>query len=147
LTAKRWDDGHEASVRRVVEGLEPLGYQVSFGTKGGAAWVPQHRERVFIVGSRDDVGFDLDDLELPRPATGPRLNSILHQHEDAEPDGRYTVARSTAHPRYTLSDLFGDIFKTTLKITEHVVTASGSACLAMKTSPGRFPPATSKTAR
>ena len=52
-------------------------------------WVPQRRERVFIVGFREDTDFDLDALELPSAEDGPKLGSILDRHEDVDP--KYTL--------------------------------------------------------
>ncbi len=64
-----------------------LGYHVQFRVISSAPWVPQKRERVFIVGFRDPTSFDLNGLELP--SDSPRLGSILQRHEDVEP--KYTL--------------------------------------------------------
>ena len=50
---------------------EELGYHVSVRVIDAGRFVPQHRERIFIVGFRDSTGFTLDDLPLPSPADGP----------------------------------------------------------------------------
>ncbi len=34
-----------------------LGYHVFVKVIDGKRWTPQHRERIYIVGFRDDVGF------------------------------------------------------------------------------------------
>ena len=60
-----------------------LGYNVSFRVLDAKGFVPQHRERIFIVGFRDNKGFDLDTLALPPTVEGPTLKSILHP-EDGE---------------------------------------------------------------
>ena len=44
---------------------EDLGYHVYWNIVDGKAWTPQHRERIYIVGFRDDVDFDWVDLEVP----------------------------------------------------------------------------------
>lgn len=44
---------------------EDLGYHVHWRIVDGKAWTPQHRERIYIVGFRDDVDFDWADLEVP----------------------------------------------------------------------------------
>lgn len=44
---------------------EDLGYHVYWRIVDGKAWTPQHRERIYIVGFRDDVDFDWADLEVP----------------------------------------------------------------------------------
>lgn len=63
-------------IRNVLE--NELGYKVSFKVIDAQRWVPQHRERVFIVGFREDVGFEWPD-ESKWPAPGSvRLGRILH---------------------------------------------------------------------
>lgn len=85
---------------------EDLGYHVQHRIIDAKGYVPQHRERVFIVGFRDPTDFRLETLEVPVAEEGPRLRSILHPEdgsEDEEPP--YTVgpdARVAA--KYTLSD-------------------------------------------
>ena len=85
---------------------DELGYHVSTRVIDARSFLPQHRERVFIAGFREDTGFDLDDLTIPDPGNGPRLDSILHPEdgsEDAEPP--YTVGPlATVAEKYTLSD-------------------------------------------
>jgi DNA (cytosine-5)-methyltransferase 1 len=85
---------------------EELGYTVDHRVIDARAFVPQHRERVFIAGFRDDVGFSFDDLELPDPAGWPRLGSVLHS-ADEEPEAPYTEpagdGRARVSRRYTLT--------------------------------------------
>ena len=52
-------------------------------------WVPQKRERIFIVGFRDDTDFDLDKIKLPAKTSGPKLGSILDDHDAVDP--KYTL--------------------------------------------------------
>lgn len=70
--------------------VEELGYHVSWRVLNAKSWVPQHRERVFIVGFRDDVGFDLNTMAVEDPATGPKLSEILQGHNDPV-DQKYTL--------------------------------------------------------
>lgn len=73
----------------IRESLESIGYQVFAEILDAAAWVPQHRERVFIVGFDTKV-FGIDPpFHFPRPPTGsrPRLRDIL----DPTPHVRYTL--------------------------------------------------------
>jgi DNA (cytosine-5)-methyltransferase 1 len=64
--------------------------------------VPQHRERIFIVGTRDDVGFNLGNISVPEQQFGPRMEAILHTNwENSE--GDYVVAKGKVNPKYTLS--------------------------------------------
>ena len=62
---------------------EDLGYTVHHKIIDAKAWLPQHRERIFLVGFRDPVPF-----EFPvAPRTGPRLASIL----ESNPPDKYTL--------------------------------------------------------
>jgi DNA (cytosine-5)-methyltransferase 1 len=92
--------------RVIRETLSRLGYHFDWRVIDAKGWVPQHRERIFIVGFRDDTGFSFDDFEVAEPATGPRLNSILHPEdgsEEAEPP--YTEGSAArVSSRYMLSD-------------------------------------------
>jgi DNA (cytosine-5)-methyltransferase 1 len=85
---------------------EELGYQVSARVIDGRSFVPQHRERIFIVGFREANGFTLDDLVLPDPSAGPRLRSILHPEDGSEEaEAPYTLgARGKVADRYTLTE-------------------------------------------
>lgn len=66
-----------------------LGYHVQARVISSAPWVPQKRERIFIVGFRDKTDFDLNALELPPAESGPKLRAILERHEDVDP--KYTL--------------------------------------------------------
>lgn len=83
---------------------EELGYTVEARVIDAQHFVPQHRERIIIVGFREDTGFSFDDLCLPE--TGPRLGSILHPENGSEPaDGVFTTgAKGKVQPKYTLTD-------------------------------------------
>lgn len=85
---------------------EDLGYQVHVRTIDARSFVPQHRERIFLVGFRDPNDFDFDDLMLPDPALGPRLSSVLHPQDGSEEEDDHFISgpRGKVDPRYTLSD-------------------------------------------
>ncbi len=68
---------------------EGLGYTVDWKVIDAKAFVPQHRERTFIVGTRKDTGFRFKDIPIPDPAKGPKMKSILHP--DSEVDSKYTL--------------------------------------------------------
>ena len=74
---------------------DELGYHVTTRVIDARSFLPQHRERVFIAGFRQDTGFALGDLELPDPADGPRLATVLHPEDGSE----------VAEPPYTQGDL------------------------------------------
>jgi len=85
---------------------EELDYNVKFKVIDGRAWVPQHRERIYIVGFRNDVGFSFDNLILPDPKSGPTLRTILHPQDGSElAEEPYTTGdHARVSPKYTLSD-------------------------------------------
>ncbi|MBR3431339.1 MAG: DNA (cytosine-5-)-methyltransferase [Clostridia bacterium] len=81
--------------RVITESLEELDYQVFWKILDGQFYVPQHRERILIIGfdrkrfGRDiDFAFDLTPVE-PKPV----MNDILEDDVD---------------PKYTLSDKLWD---------------------------------------
>jgi DNA (cytosine-5)-methyltransferase 1 len=71
-----------------------------------AAFVPQHRERVFIAGFREDCGFDWARLALPPKSAYPKLSAILHRPDEAS-QAHFTASRkgrTYVTDKYTLSD-------------------------------------------
>jgi DNA (cytosine-5)-methyltransferase 1 len=66
-----------------------LRYKVQRRVINSEPWVPQKRERIFIIGFREATDFDFDSLAVPAPATGPRLDSILEPHDEVDP--KYTL--------------------------------------------------------
>ena len=61
-----------------------LGYTVHHKIIDAKPWLPQHRERIFLVGFREPVPFQ---FPVP-PNTGPRLATILEPH----PPEKYTLS-------------------------------------------------------
>lgn len=95
------------TMRVILRTLEDkLGYHVTTRLIDARSFLPQHRERIFIAGFRRNTGLSLDDLELPDPADGPKLATVLHPEdgtEEAEPP--YTQGELAAvSAKYTLSD-------------------------------------------
>lgn len=91
------------TIRSVL--VDELNYQVFWKVIDARAFVPQHRERIFIVGFREETAFSWDALALPEPAFGPRLKSILHpQDGDELPESPYTDAKGRVASKYTLTD-------------------------------------------
>jgi DNA (cytosine-5)-methyltransferase 1 len=88
-------------IRQTLE--EELGYRVSWRVIDAAHFVPQHRERILIVGFREDCGLDLGDLRLP--VAGMKLRSVLHPEDGCEAaEEPYTLTpRGTVNPKYTLT--------------------------------------------
>lgn len=83
-----------------------LGYQVHWKVIDAKSFVPQHRERIFIVGFREENDFDFDSLVLPDKLNGPKLRSILHPEDGSElPEGHFTTGiKASVSARYTLTD-------------------------------------------
>lgn len=76
----------------ILRTLDDLGYHVPAPRVVDAAgFVPQHRERIFIIGVDRELGikFDPDDAVIPSPGSGPRLQEILEPASDV--DSKYTL--------------------------------------------------------
>lgn len=95
------DRGHTFRVIYDVLTRE-LGYHVDKRVLDAKSWAPQHRERIFIVGFKDDVGFSFDGMQVPDPLKGPKLSTVLHVAGDLAEKG-YTRDDGTADEKYTLS--------------------------------------------
>lgn len=67
---------------------EDLGYHVHWKVIDGKQWTPQHRERIYIVGFKDNLPFDWEDLEAPGQGGG--VFADVQEHD--------------VDPKYTLSD-------------------------------------------
>ncbi|MFN5676834.1 MAG: DNA (cytosine-5-)-methyltransferase [Roseiflexaceae bacterium] len=84
---------------------EELGYHVHYRVIDGQHFVPQHRERIYIVGFRDDNDFTLDTLNL---TSHPKrfLGDILHTEDGSETSEEpYTVGLDAkVAAKYTLTD-------------------------------------------
>jgi len=103
---KSHDNGRTLEViLRTLE--EELGYRVSTRVVDGRHWVPQHRERILIVGFDPQQvdrkrPFDFDRVSIP--PTGPVLESILHRDNES-PEAPFTLGTPTrVNPKYVLSD-------------------------------------------
>lgn len=88
-------------IRQVLE--DELGYHVHFKVIDGKHFVPQHRERILIVGFKDKTDFTWDDLALP--PEGPRISSILHPEDGSEKAEKHFTSGdlATVNPRYVLT--------------------------------------------
>ena len=94
-------------IRRTL--TEVLGYHIHYRVIDGAHFVPQHRERILIVGFREPVAFDFDALPLP-PKGQYKLKDILHRTDGSEPELPWDEGRFFDHKKkkvqdkYTLTD-------------------------------------------
>lgn len=100
------DKGRTFTVIREVLTKE-LGYDIDFKVVDARSWVPQHRERIFIVGFRRElnVGFSFGDFSPPDPKQGPKLGMILHPEDGSEnAEAPFTAAGGKVADKYTLTD-------------------------------------------
>lgn len=91
--------------RVIIETLrDELGYDVHYKVIDGQHFVPQHRERIIIVGFRSKTNFSWNDLCLPD--TQLKLDSILHPEDGSErAEAPYTIGPlAKVHNKYVLSD-------------------------------------------
>ena len=73
-----------ATIMHVLE--VELGYKVQYKVISSEPWVPQKRQRIFIVGFREETSFDFSKLEVP-DGRMPVLGDILEK--DVDP--KYTL--------------------------------------------------------
>ena len=84
-----------------------LGYEVHWKVVDGQHFVPQHRERIYIVGCRSKTDFTWDDLKYPDHQ--PVLADILHKTDGTEPylpwDGEkyFDFEHNKVQDKYTLT--------------------------------------------
>jgi len=91
--------------RVIKETLEKeLNYKIKTKIIDGRNWVPQHRERIFIVGFKEDVGFNFDDFKFPPIETRPVLSSILHKIDGTEEDELPYFIDGKVNEKYTLTE-------------------------------------------
>lgn len=93
-----------AVIRQTLE--EKLGYRIAWKVLDAKAVLPQHRERIFIVGLHPDLdaSFDFESVVLPDRDSGPRLRTVLHPEDGSEESGPYTDEEGRVLPKYVLSD-------------------------------------------
>lgn len=106
--------GHDGgNTYRVIEGsFTELGYAIRSCVIDSKPWVPQHRERIFMFGMREDIdapGFHGATLKQgvlkSAPLLGPNLAEILHPEDGSEAaEFPFTVGKfARVHERYTLT--------------------------------------------
>lgn len=85
--------------------VNELGYHVQWRVIDAKHFVPQHRERIIIVGFRERTDFNFDSIPLPPPTK--KLKDILHSEDGKEKDfdnGRYLDSKGKVHEKYILSE-------------------------------------------
>lgn len=88
----------------IMHTLQQLGYELHYKVIDGQHFVPQHRERIFIVGFRHKTEFSWDNLQLPTKGA-LKLSTILHPQDGSEKmEEPYTQGnKATVNSKYTLS--------------------------------------------
>ena len=71
----------------ILKTLDDLGYDIKWKVISSEPWVPQKRERIFIVGHREQNDFSFDKMKVPKKH--PKLGSIL----EGEVDPKYYLTR------------------------------------------------------
>ena len=69
--------------------LNELGYSVNFRVLDGKHYVPQHRERIIIVGFDREVFKGNENFEFPEL---PKPKKIIREILEDEPDSKYTLS-------------------------------------------------------
>lgn len=89
----------------IMGALKELKYSVKAKVIDAQHFVPQHRQRIVIVGFKEDTGFTFEDLQL-KPKGNIKLRSILHPQNGTEvSETPYTEGPdATVNPKYTLTD-------------------------------------------
>jgi len=92
---------------RVIQDVlkNELGYTIFPKVADAKGFVPQHRERIYIVGFREEVDFSWEDFKAPDPCA-TTLKDILHpQSGNEKPEEPYTEGKKAkVNDKYTLSD-------------------------------------------
>jgi DNA (cytosine-5)-methyltransferase 1 len=93
-------------IKRVL--TEELGYKIKYRVLDASHFVPQHRERIFIVGHIESVdSFDFDKVFLRAPNFRPNLRDVLQDFRPAPgvDGGKYSGPDGNGvDEKYILSD-------------------------------------------
>jgi len=69
----------------ITDSLSDIGYHIFHKVIDAKYFVPQHRERIFIVGFKQNIGFNFPEI----PEKKPKLVKILEKN----PDKKYTLTK------------------------------------------------------
>ena len=88
---------------------DELGYDIHTKIIDAKHFLPQHRERIVIVGFREETGFSWADMNLPE-AGSVKMKSILHPENGSEKaEHHYTLGHDAlVNEKYTLSNKLWD---------------------------------------
>ena len=90
-----------------------LGYQVQYRVINAKSFVPQNRQRIYMVGFREENNFNFDDLIIPDISDGPTLSSVLHPEDGSETfEEPYTIPDlSKVNEKYTITNKLWDYLR------------------------------------
>ena len=90
-----------------------LGYKVQHRIINAKSFVPQNRQRIYIVGFREENNFNFDDLIIPDISDGPILSSVLHPEDGSETfEDPYTIPNlSKVNEKYTITNKLWDYLR------------------------------------
>lgn len=81
-------------IRETLE--DELGYVINWKIVDGAKWVPQHRERLFIVGYNPDIyNISKEDIIIPQEAKSKYRYKILSEIIQNAENKKYTIGPGT----------------------------------------------------
>jgi len=85
---------------------QKLGYEVHARVINAKGYVPQNRERIFLVGFRESTDFNFSKLTVMDPQRGPKLRTILHAEDGSEAEEPPYTEGPLAHvaKRYVLTE-------------------------------------------
>ena len=83
-----------------------LGYHIESRVIDGQHFVPQHRERIAIVGFREPTPFTFDALRLPEKGAHT-LAEVLHREDGTEPQLDWDGNRFFDHDKGRVPDKYG----------------------------------------
>ena len=91
---------------------EDLGYSLHTRIIDAGYFLPQHRERIIMVGFKETNSFSFDELTLPEYGL-KKMNSVLHPEDGTEAaEGHYTEGElGKVNEKYVLSDKLWDYLK------------------------------------
>jgi DNA (cytosine-5)-methyltransferase 1 len=100
----------------ILDALElELGYDVRYKVISAEHWVPQKRNRIYIVGFRERSDFSWEQVKIPKEEH--KIAHILHKTDESEPviwhdhDRYYNHFERCVQPKYTLTDEKFEILK------------------------------------
>ena len=81
---------------------EELHYDMHYEVIDAQHWVPQHRERIIMVGFSEETDFDFKKIKYP--SKKPTLKDILHPEDGSEMPTPYTDSEGRVLDKYTLTE-------------------------------------------